>query len=122
MGGEFKRGYDRDVAAAGTCLSRFDARPFIDGIDVPCASVVTERDRLVRAKEQLDLAEALHAPVFVVDGDHDTPLVRPKEFSTAVADAVDSVAQRAAGDWEAGGTAPAAGRAQRTGRRGASTS
>jgi DNA repair exonuclease SbcCD nuclease subunit len=56
--------------------------------------VVTERDRLVRAKEQLDLAEALHAPVFVVDGDHDSPLVLPKEFSTAVADAIDSVADR----------------------------
>ena len=98
VGGEFKRGYDRDVAAAGICLSRFDARPFIDGVDVPCASVVTERDRLVRAKEQLDLAEALGAPVFAVDGDHDTPLVRPKEFSTAVADAIDSVADRCAGN------------------------
>ena len=82
----------------GSCLSRFDARPFIDGVDVPCASVVTERDRLVRAKEQLDLAEALGAPVFAVDGDHDTPLVRPKEFSTAVSDAIDSVADRCAGN------------------------
>ncbi len=97
VGGEFKRGYDRDVVAAGTALSRFDARPFIDDIDVPCASVVTERDRLVRATEQLDLAEALGAPVFAVDGDHDTPLVRPKEFSTAVADAVDSVARGSGG-------------------------
>ena len=94
VGGEFKRGYDRDVAAAGTvpCPASTPGRSSTS-IDVPCASVVTERDRLVRAKEQLDLAEALGAPVFAVDGDHDTPLVRPKEFSTAVADAIDSVAR-----------------------------
>jgi pimeloyl-ACP methyl ester carboxylesterase len=95
VSGEFKRGYDRDVAAAGACLSRFDARSFVADIHVPCAGVVTERDRLVRAKEQLELAEALRGPVYRIDGDHDAPLVRPKEFSTAVADAVATVADGA---------------------------
>jgi 3-oxoadipate enol-lactonase len=93
VGGEFKRGYDRDIAEAGKALSRFDARGFVGDIDVPCASVVTERDRLVRAQEQMALAEALRAPVFAIDADHDAPLVRPKEFSTAVVDAVLSVAE-----------------------------
>jgi 3-oxoadipate enol-lactonase len=92
VAGEFKRGYDRDVAEAGKALSRFDARPFVAGIDVPCASVITERDRLVRPQEQRDLAQALGAPVFAIDADHDAPLVRPKEFATAVAAAVDAVA------------------------------
>ncbi len=94
VGGEFKRGYPRDVAEAGRVLSRFDARRLVDDIDVPCASVVTEHDRLVRDHEQLDLAEALHAPVMRVSGDHDCPLVKPKEFSTAVLEAVESVAGR----------------------------
>ena len=94
VGGEFKRGYDRDVAAAGKALSRFDARGFVDDIDVPCASVVTLRDRLVRAREQESLAEALRAPVFAVDGDHDAPLVKPEEFSEAVTEAILSVAKR----------------------------
>lgn len=94
VGGEFKRGYPRDIAEAGRVLSRFDAREFLDVIDVPCASVVTNRDRLVRAQEQRELAQALHAPIFDLDGDHDAPLVKPKEFGLAVADAVASVASR----------------------------
>jgi 3-oxoadipate enol-lactonase len=97
VGGEFKRGYDRDIAAAGKALSNFDARDLVAGIDVPCASVVTARDRLVRAQEQWELAEALQAPAFVVDADHDAPLVNVKEFSDAVIQAVESVARRGLG-------------------------
>jgi pimeloyl-ACP methyl ester carboxylesterase len=94
VGGEFKRGYPRDIAEAGRALSRFDGGEFVDSIGVPCASVVTNRDRLVRPREQRMLAEALKAPVFDIDGDHDSPLVKPKEFGTAIADAVASVADR----------------------------
>ena len=94
VGGEFKRGFPRDIAEAGRVLSRFDARDWIHTIDVPCASVVTEHDRLVRAKEQFDLAEALGAPVVTVDGDHDAPLVRPQEFSSAVVEAIEAVAEK----------------------------
>ena len=94
VGGEFKRGYPRDIAEAGRALARFDAARFVDSIDVPCASVVTERDRLVRSEEQRDLAEALGAPVMAVDGDHDAPLRNPKEFAQATADAVEAVAAK----------------------------
>jgi 3-oxoadipate enol-lactonase len=94
VGGELKRGYPRDIAAAGRALSRFDARRFVDAVSVPCASVVTNRDRLVRPREQRGLADALRAPIFEIDADHDAPLVRPKEFGAAVADAVANVAGR----------------------------
>jgi 3-oxoadipate enol-lactonase len=94
VGGEFKRGYDRDIAEAGKALSRFDARGFVADVDVPCASVVTQRDRLVRSPEQVALAEALGAPIFAVDGDHDSPLVKPDEFAGAVTEAILSVAKR----------------------------
>ena len=95
VGGEFKRGFPQDIAEAGRALSRFDSREFIGKIDVPCASVVTERDRLVREHEQRQLAEALGGKVFSVDGDHDAPLVKPDEFSSAVLAAVEHVAELA---------------------------
>jgi hypothetical protein len=81
--------------------ARFDARRFVDAIDVPCCSLVTEHDRLVRPREQWALAEALGAPVVTVDGDHDAPLVHPERFGSAMAEAVEIVARAvAAGDPE----------------------
>ncbi|MBW3626837.1 MAG: hypothetical protein KY412_04430, partial [Actinobacteria bacterium] len=62
---------------------------------VPCCVVVTERDRLVRPREQRALAEALGAPVVTVDADHDAPLVRPERFASAVRHAVETVARAA---------------------------
>ncbi len=91
VGGEFKRGFSRDIAAAGRALSRFNAEDFVDEIEVPTAVVVTERDRLVRAQEQHDLAEALGAKVFTVDGDHDAPLVTAREFADRIVEAVNAV-------------------------------
>ena len=95
VGGEIKRGYPRDIAEAGRVLARFDARGFVGSIDVPCVSIVTERDRLVRAQEQRDLAAALGAPVISLDADHDGPLVRAKEFREATRRAVEVVAEKA---------------------------
>ena len=88
VGGELKRGYSRDVAAAGRALSHFDARPYASSIDVPCATVVNSRDRLVRPRKQEELARAVGGHVVSVDADHDAPLVRSKEFAAAVAEAV----------------------------------
>lgn len=93
IGGEFKRGFSRDIAAAGRALARFDAREFVDRVNVPAAVVATERDRLVRAQEQYDLAEALGAKVFPVGGDHDAPLVNAREFADAVVEAVEAVSE-----------------------------
>jgi len=96
VAGELKRGYCRDVAAAGRALARFDARPFVGSVDVPCASVVTTADRLVPPSKQRELASALGAEEFSLPGDHDAPLVRAKEFAAAMADAVAAVTRRAA--------------------------
>jgi 3-oxoadipate enol-lactonase len=96
VGGEFKRGYPQDIAEAGRVLAHFDARRFVDAIDVPCCSLVTEHDRLVRPREQWALAEALGAPAVTVDGDHDAPLVHPARFGSAMAEAVEIVAGAAA--------------------------
>lgn len=91
VSGEMKRGYSRDVAAAGRALSHFDARPFAASIDVPCATVVTTSDRLVPAETQRRLTRALDAVEFRVDGDHDAPLVKAKDFGATMADAVAAV-------------------------------
>ena len=92
VGGELKRGYSRDVAAAGRALANFDARPFAGSIDVPCATVVTTSDRLVPPDKQRDLTRALGAREFDLDADHDAPLVRAKGFAAAMADAVAAIA------------------------------
>lgn len=94
VGGELKRGYSKDVAAAGRALAGFDARPFAASVDVPCATVVTTADHLVRTVKQRDLTRSLGAEEFSLDADHDAPLVNPKEFSRAIADAVAAVARR----------------------------
>ena len=108
VGGELKRGYPRDIAQAGRDLSRFDARPFLGSIDVPCCSLITQRDRLVRPREQWALAEALGAPVVTVDGDHDAPLVRPERFASGVTQAVETVARAASATGGPAATEPAA--------------
>ncbi|HSH60755.1 MAG TPA: alpha/beta hydrolase [Acidimicrobiales bacterium] len=92
VGSELKRGYFRDVAAAGRALANFDARAFAPSIDVPCATVVTTSDRLVPPGKQRALTRAIGAREFPVHGDHDAPLVRAKDFAGAMADAVTSVA------------------------------
>lgn len=94
VGGELKRGYSRDVAAAGRALAKFDARGFAGSIDVPCATVVTTADHLVPRRSNGQLTSALDAQEFAFGGDHDAPLVRPKDFAAALADAVAAVAAR----------------------------
>jgi 3-oxoadipate enol-lactonase len=92
VGGEFKRGYPRDLARAGRALSEFDARPFAPALGVPMAVVVTTRDRLVRPSKQRELARLVAAETFELDADHDAPFVRSKEFAHVMVDAVAAVA------------------------------
>ena len=89
--GETRRSSPSDVAAAGRALSRYDARGFASGVDVPTAVVLTTKDRLVRPKKQRQLAAATRARVFPVDGDHDLPLVKPKDFALVFRQAIDEV-------------------------------
>ena len=95
VGAEAKRGYVPDIVAAGRALSRFDARPFAGSVDVPCATVVTAHDCLVRPLKQRQLSRSLGARELTLAADHDAPLVRSKAFAEAIAQAVGDVAARA---------------------------
>jgi pimeloyl-ACP methyl ester carboxylesterase len=89
--GEFHRGYPPDLAGAGRALSTYDGRPLAPDVDVPCAVVVTTTDQLVRPEKQYELADALGADVFTLDGDHFAPFNRGPAFAKAIRAAVDRV-------------------------------
>jgi 3-oxoadipate enol-lactonase len=61
---ELMRHSARDVAEAGRELARFDSRPWLHKLDVPCACVLTSRDDMVPPKTQHELAAALEAEIF----------------------------------------------------------
>lgn len=89
--GELTRGDGYDLAEAGREMGRFDSRPWIGELGLPAAVVVTMRDAAVPTRKQLALAEALVAPVFEVDGDHQVPAVDPPAFNEALLAALHSV-------------------------------
>lgn len=60
----------RDVAEAGRELGRFDSRPWLTGVPVRAALVLTTRDDAVPPYRQLELAQALGAPVFEAPINH----------------------------------------------------
>lgn len=99
---EARRGDPSDIAAAGRSLSLFDARKLAVDIAVPTAVVVTRHDHLIRAERQRELAEAIPgARTIDVDGAHNSWMVRPKQFSDAVDDALEFVLRPAAASSEA---------------------
>jgi len=55
------------------------------------AVVVTTKDHLVRPKKQRRLAAATKARVFTVEGDHDMPLAKSKEFGLIFRQAIEEV-------------------------------
>ena len=95
VSGELKRGYSRDIAAAGRALAWFDARPFAGTIDVPCATVVTTRDKLMPPEKQRELCRSLSAHELSLEGDRFAPRVRTKGFAEVMAEAVEVVAATA---------------------------
>ena len=74
--GEFHRGSPPDLAGAGRALAHYDGRALAPEVDVPCAVVVTTTDQLVRPEKQYELADALDADTFALDGDHFAPFNR----------------------------------------------
>ena len=92
LAAESRRATARDLVAAGRALSRYDARPWADQLDVPAAMLVTTHDRLVRPAKQRELAKALRASVLEIDADHDLPLVKSREYGRLTRLAVDNVA------------------------------
>ena len=89
---ELSRGSGRDIAEAGRELGRYDSRPWIGSVSVPAAVVVTRRDTAVPPAKQRELAAALDARVFEVDGDHAAVTVKAREFTAALREALGALA------------------------------
>jgi pimeloyl-ACP methyl ester carboxylesterase len=91
--GEFHRGSPTDIAGAGRALAHYDGRPLAPDVDVPCAVVVTTTDQMVRPEKQYELADALGAETFTLDGDHFAPFTRGPAFAKAISTAVNSMTE-----------------------------
>jgi pimeloyl-ACP methyl ester carboxylesterase len=89
------RGDPSALAEAGRALGRFDARPFAPLVDVPTAVVVSERDRLVSARRQNELARAIPgADTVRADIGHDGWLAHPDRLADAMEMALRGVVGR----------------------------
>jgi 3-oxoadipate enol-lactonase len=80
-----------DLAEAGRELGRFDSRPWLAGVDVPAASVITSKDTSVDPQRQHELASAIGSDVFEVPLDHLEMTVRADEYNPAVLRALAAV-------------------------------
>ena len=92
---EFHRGSPTDLAGAGRALSRYDGRLIAPDVDVPCAVVVTTTDETVRPEKQYELADAVDADLFTLDGDHFAPFTKGPAFAKAITTAVNRVTEAA---------------------------
>jgi 3-oxoadipate enol-lactonase len=94
---ELERNDPIALLQAGAALGRFDSRPWLGGIVVPTAVVVTEVDRVVAPASQLALAASIPgAEVFGVHGDHGVCSMAPRRFVPVLSAACQLVARRAA--------------------------
>jgi 3-oxoadipate enol-lactonase len=80
-----------DIAEAGRELGRFDSRPWLSGLEVPSAVVVTTRDQAVPPKKQRELAAALRAAVFEAPIDHIEITARPERYNPTLLRAIAAV-------------------------------
>ncbi|MGI8714605.1 MAG: alpha/beta fold hydrolase [Solirubrobacteraceae bacterium] len=92
---ELMRHSGRDVAEAGRELGRFDSRPWLRGVSIPAAIVLTGRDTAVSPAKQRELALATGATVFEVGLDHLELTDRADEYNPALLSALQSVEARA---------------------------
>ncbi|MFN2609013.1 MAG: alpha/beta fold hydrolase [Acidimicrobiales bacterium] len=92
---EARRGDPVDIAASAKELTRFDARSFAGGLEVPTVVVVTCNDHLIRADKQRALADAVPgAKALEVQGAHNAWMVKPEEWAGAIDEAIDLVLQQ----------------------------
>lgn len=80
------------MVEAGRSLSRYDARPWVGGLDVPAGVLVATNDRLVKPRKQRELATALRAEVVEVPMDHLGAIEQPADFAAATVDLVRRIA------------------------------
>jgi pimeloyl-ACP methyl ester carboxylesterase len=85
---ELSRGSARDIAEAGRELGRFDGRPWLGGLRVPCAVLVTCEDELVPPRKQRELVGLLGVAPRDVPGTHLAVTTHPEEFAAALLDAL----------------------------------
>jgi pimeloyl-ACP methyl ester carboxylesterase len=83
------------VFEATRAVLRFDARTWVSELRCPAAVVVTELDRLVPARRQLELATATGATVHPITAGHDAAARDPGPFLEALSQACRSVSRRA---------------------------
>lgn len=80
------------VCALAVSVGEFDATPWISDVDVPCAVVVTGRDRLVPVGRQREMAALVPgATVVEVDADHGFCVSEPGAFVPLVVEACRAV-------------------------------
>jgi 3-oxoadipate enol-lactonase len=94
LSGEMRRNDPQSIVQAGQALSRYDARPWADELDIPAVALVTTADHLVRPRKQHALAAALGAEVHELAGDHLSAWERPVEFAAGMVATVQAAAAR----------------------------
>jgi len=81
------------VVSAMQAVSEFTSNSWISQVDVPTAVVITDRDQVVPASRQLELARAIPgASVYHVEADHGACVSAPHLFTPALLEACWSVA------------------------------
>jgi pimeloyl-ACP methyl ester carboxylesterase len=93
---ELMRHSATDIAEAGRELGRFDSRPWLSGLDVPSAVVLTSADQAVPPSKQRELAAALGAPTFEAPIDHIEITTRAEQYNPALLEAIAAVREAAA--------------------------
>lgn len=91
---ELRRSDPRALVQAGRALKHFDARSFAETVAIPAAMVITTKDRLVKPSKQHALADALHATIVEMPGDHLCNMLQGPAFADKLREAVDKVCER----------------------------
>lgn len=91
---ELRRSDPRALVQAGRALKHFDARSFAETVTIPAAMVITTKDRLVKPSKQHALADALHATIVEMPGDHLCNMLQGPAFADKLREAVDKVCER----------------------------
>jgi 3-oxoadipate enol-lactonase len=91
---ELMRNSARDIAEAGRELGRFDSRPWLPGVTVPMAVVITSRDELVPVYKQRELATAAGGPVFEVPIRHLDIVTEGAQYNPVLLEALAALRSR----------------------------
>jgi len=98
LAAETNRNDPRVIVEAGKALSRHDARPWASSLDVPAASLISTRDRLVKPRKQRSLARAVGATTLEVPMDHLGSIEQPDDFAAATVELVGHIASQLGSD------------------------